>query len=271
VSEIALQRGFNVDHLAFVKRGFRAASCLLCFIAVVPGCGSSDSSSGGEQPVPVEAFPDSFANASCDNLGKCCQAAALPFDLETCKAEGRDYAMMLLEYGTPRTKYDATAAGRCIAAIARVEQSCESDPSGVVDKACGSLLVGIQPLGAACNDPLDCAQPASGTVTCGPGTCVVDPTAPVHSKVGEPCVATCHDGTAECSGAAGAGFCHTEDGLWCDLTTASCKTQLANGEPCQSSDSCSGGSCMPANSAASTSVCSAQPLANEGTCSVYFN
>jgi hypothetical protein len=73
-------------------------------------------------------LPGQFADAVCDNIVGCCQAAVIPFDLATCKTNLiAAFSMSLVKETSPNIHYGPNAAGTCLAVYASVVKSCRPD------------------------------------------------------------------------------------------------------------------------------------------------
>jgi len=92
-------------------------------LGLAAGCGGS-TLTGGEEggltsnpsgaPISEQQLPNQFVDAFCGNIGPCCQAAAIAFDLTTCKQNlSATIGAALVQEMAPKISYDASAAGRC--------------------------------------------------------------------------------------------------------------------------------------------------------------
>src|SRR5882724_6797541 len=109
-------------------------SCVGWLLGLAAGCGGS-TLTGGEEggltsnpsgaPISEQQLPNQFVDAFCGNIGPCCQAAAIAFDLTTCKQNlSATIGAALVQEMAPKISYDASAAGRCIAAYASEIKAC---------------------------------------------------------------------------------------------------------------------------------------------------
>jgi hypothetical protein len=266
--------------------GFGSSVVLLA--ALVPGCGGSSSAG----PIPIDQLPSQLADAVCNNIGSCCNAAAIAFDLATCKRNVMTTtSQSLLEEDSPNIKYDAEAAGRCIALYASFFKSCKEPEGTEIEAACGDVFVGSLPAGAPCTSSDECAHPANSGVECtmdGPAgqtaqsLCVVSSfTASVHGKLGGACNGNCSTGD-DCSStgpASGTGTgptppvlasCYADDGLQCDFTSQTCQPLIAIGQPCSFEGCVAGAYCAASVCApfkADGAPCADAIECSSGTCS----
>ncbi len=214
------------------------------------GCSGSSSSDGAAPPISLDQYPQAYANAVCDTIAPCCKSANVTYEETGCKSAATDqWTQEIARSSAAHTKYDADAAGRCIAAIKKVVASCKSavDHSTAV---CNDVFVGTIAVGGACTSRDDCAAP---------GTCEQDPnnfdfnapgicTAPdsgsatAHAKAGELCSSSCDDrggDTVSCGGFAGgptsgpaSGTCYASDGVFCAFETQVCAPFGKIGDAC---------------------------------------
>ncbi len=224
------------------KRSLGVWSGWLGLVALLAGCSSNSSTSSSSDSgstagsVSIQDLPDQFVHAVCDNLGACCQAAAIPFDLATCKLNaGLEIKQRLADATNPNIKYDAAVAASCLAAYANLVQSCSPDQRDA-SKACEGLLFGTLSPGAPCSTTDECAKPSSDqNADCGAtGTSDTVCTAfPInHAQLGDPCNATC-DTEDDCSGGVAIDrTCFISDGLECDILTFKCQKLAEIGESC---------------------------------------
>ena len=240
--------------LAWAGNGLRrlgtAGLCALLLAAFVPACGGMSTNTGGG--ISSEQFASQLTNAFCDNVGGCCQAAAITFDLATCKANaGAFFQGSLDQVLSLKVSYVADAADKCVAEYASVAKSCAPLDSLVINEVCRPVLVGTLSVGAPCTESFECAPVAGSSVTCSGSTsrtCV----ATARLALGASCSDTCRAGT-DCAGsgtsapASGAsptpGFCYEDDDLYCSSTNR-CQPLLAVGQSCDAFSACvSGASC----------------------------
>jgi len=224
---------------------------LVC--AVFGGCKSADDDAA---PVSQNELPGAVANLVCDSLGACCSSAKLVFDSTNCHAaESALIRNKLRETLTPAVKYDAQAAGDCVAALKK-DSVCGSTDNADAIPACERMFIGTLAEGQPCTNSAECA---------GQGSCTEDPTtfervcrvlsagnaAWIRGKLGDSCQGSCED-AASCSStpvpgdvfvdpnapAATPVACYYSDSLYCDGT---CKKVKAIGEACATSNACEDG------------------------------
>jgi hypothetical protein len=254
--------------MKYSKHGLGVGSGAVLLALWVPACGGTTTgpgpgtdpgtSAGSAGPISIAQLADQLANAFCDNIGGCCQAAAIAFDLASCKANILSTVSQgLAREMSPNIRYDANAAGACVAAYASGVKSCK--PSNSIDTACSRVFVGSLPAGAPCSLDDECARPTGGTAFCdggdstngGPsGTCSAASASATsaHGKLGESCAASCPSGDTCTVTSAGGGtgtpspamsVCYSDDGLYCSVDTT-CQPLIAVGQPC-SFDGCVNG------------------------------
>lgn len=258
--------------MKYSKRSLGVGSGAVLFALWVPACGGTTTttgtgtdpgagtSTGSAAPISIAQLGDQLANAFCDNIGGCCQAAGIAFDLAECKANILSVVSQgLAREMSPNIRYDANAAGACVAAYASVVKSCKSSNS--IETACTGVFVGSLPAGAPCTVDDECASPAGSAAFCdggdstnggASGTCSVTSASATsaHGKLGESCAASCPSGTTcaatgpSAAGGSGTGppitsVCYSDDGLYCSAN-ATCQPLIAVGQPC-SFDGCVNG------------------------------
>ena len=257
-------------------RWLGASSLALLFATWVPACAGSVSPGpdGDGTPVPIEALPERLANAACENIAGCCNSSAIAFDLATCRATAKAALQKAVNQETSLSvRYDASAAGACIAAYGAYFKGCVDGDEKSIEADCSQVFVGTVAVGGACTNNQDCAPSAAGSGSCvhdttgdttgqsNGGVCVaaVNSSSPaiVHGKLGEACVGSC-SGSGDCAGPAPSGpspsvtaLCFTEDGLQCEFRTQTCQPFAALGEPCNF------GGCVAGAFCSNTSACSA--------------
>jgi hypothetical protein len=258
----------RVSHTRNVSRAGLQAWLL---IALLAGCSSGSSSEGSSNDdsaaipgsVALADLPGQFVHTVCDNIGPCCQAAGVPFDLATCKLNAATTIRQLVSDGTdPNVKYDPVAGGSCIAAYASLIQSCNPKQSAAARTACESIFIGTLPAGAVCSRSDECAKPAvDENASCigdnsTPGTvCTTYSIAFPHGKVGDRCASTCSVNDDNCPLPTGSNkICFVEDALECDALSFTCQNLPQIGELCSPDGGCVSGAFCDANS----NVCTAQ-------------
>jgi hypothetical protein len=143
----------------------------------------------------------------------------------------------------PNAIYDGNAAAVCFDAIREAFASCnnfngvdESEP------ACREVFLGTLPAGAECQDSIECARPADGTVSCSSDDLGVRRCDPHPLGVlGSSCEGTCRreGSVTSCSlGGAGQARCYTNDGLFCDETSGTCQALVPIGGGCSGFEGC---------------------------------
>ncbi len=230
-------------------------SCGLLLVALVAGCGGGS----GAAPVPFATLANQLADAWCDNIGGCCQAASIAFNVASCKqAVLATLNPGLAQENNQNIHYDSAAAGRCVAAYGSTAQSCKDD--GSVDTACQGVFSGVLPAGAACTISDECASPTNADAYCAggdstnasaQGVCTVETFAGVHGKLGQACQGSCGaDGDCTSNGQAGTvpvtmtTSCFTADGLQCDAATQTCQALIVLGRACSGEDCVAGAVCI---------------------------
>ncbi|HEY1536972.1 MAG TPA: hypothetical protein VGF76_23290 [Polyangiaceae bacterium] len=216
----------------------------------MPACaGTSTSTSAGTSGgISSEQFVSQLTDAFCDNIASCCRAAAIAFELATCKVNaGAFFQGSLEQVLSLKVSYVADAAAQCVAAYASVAKSCASwDNSLLITAACRQVFVGTLPVGAPCTDSDECARVAGSSVGCSgspSATCV----ATAKLTLGASCTDTCgadtdcaNSGTSARGGTSTPGFCYADDGLYCDSTNT-CQPLLAVDQACDAFGGCTSG------------------------------
>jgi hypothetical protein len=222
----------------------------------VVGCGKSD---GGSDPIPQADLPKRVADLVCDSTAGCCRSGGFPIDVAACKAGYTAELQAGLADNLERgVRYDATAAGDCLAAAASNIVCGEVNEAAT--PACKRIFVGTAAPGQPCTSSRECAPVAGRTVRCGsddglsPEVCTANSndTTP-HGKSGEACTSTCSDDNS-CDFAStpvplpGPGgvpepqpapvACYLTDGLFCN--SGHCAPLLAVGEACLDYEACRG-------------------------------
>jgi hypothetical protein len=255
---------------------------LVC-CGVLAGCDGTTDDDGGAPssgPVGVDDFAARFAARYCGSIGPCCDRFDESFDLGDCRTVTESYVRTALQgqLDTLKIVFDESIAGQCIDAYGRALEACtDRDESEAIDTACIGLLRGTVPLGAACNEAIECERSDGQYVLCSTGVCTLDDffslyDAP-HATLGEACEGTCasySDGGSSCNGSgtsASGKACWLDDGLMC--VNGTCAAAPTLGEAC--SADCAGGShCLSGTCVASmaTGPC---PRGNECVESSFCN
>jgi len=245
-----------IQKMARSDRGcFGGAAVALLGAALAAACGGSVSGPPGNDgaPLSIDALPGQLANAACENLGACCNAAAIPFDQANCRANWTAGVEMAVKrvLQESRVRYDASAAGACVAAYRDYFKRCLDQGDNAVDAVCNRMFVGAVELGGACSRSDECAPSATGSGWCSfdaraetaQGVCVApelaDSSATTHGKLGEACAGSCESG-ADCGVLAPTGttpsvtkMCFADDGLQCDFDTGTCQPPSTVGQACR--------------------------------------
>jgi hypothetical protein len=216
-------------------------------------CGS-ESQEGG-LPVPIDDLAGALADATCNNIGPCCQEAGIPHDRAECHAhaEAQFGGEIAEARSSPNVTYHADAARACVDAYTFVVKGCRD--KNEVGAACKAIFVGTLQPGAACTMSSECVDGAG----CEPGDdgvtmqCKASPFE-LRGKMGEACMATCsiQSDSLSCFGAGGGPggtvdggtgqalpSCYTNDGLYCNAMST-CTAAPAIGEACTSIAACAG-------------------------------
>ncbi len=208
-------------------------------LVVLSGCLYNDPGPGGGGPVEPDLLGDGFATALCAKMFECCDTIELQQQFgggteDDCRDQYAQTFSMLLEpvlldsIDSDRVTYDADIAGDCIAAYRDLScaefaavrfadgpfEGCSSpfDPQVANDAACGNDYDCTS--GYCSGDSVD----FQGTITY--GTCITAP------GLDDPC-----DGS-DCG-----------DGFYCNFSTFTCASPLANGTNCGSDTECDSGYC----------------------------
>jgi hypothetical protein len=191
------------------------------FVVCTPmGCGgdTNSSSTTGQGPVVAQDFPAVAAEAICDRIGPCCQKAGVAYDPAGCRSSVAAFFGHIGRLGADGgAAYDASSSGACLLSLAAAAPSCELQALSLDSPAC------IQTVEAS-----------------------------RHRRAGEPCNMECSRGTHEgqCYGVAvpatssALSICYLEDGLFCDLSTSTCREQFELGAACTGSEQCRVGGCQ---------------------------
>lgn len=222
------------------------------------GCSSGTSPGpGSSSPIPLEDFPNVYADALCDNLASCCTQSGYTYDANECKATVKGFVGLfggLVDKGT--VKYDASAAGACMSQVPAYAKGCLQ--GSLASAACDSVFVGTVPEGGACTQSSECVEPPGGGADCDQGKCVPEK----RGVAGDACGWTCTEqgSSTSCSGTSGDSNtrCFTNDGLYCESTSNTCKQRIAiGGSGCDWEESCVDGAFCQSQ------VCTAQKAVGE--------
>jgi hypothetical protein len=215
---------------------------VVALCAVFGGCKSHDDAA----PISQDELPGAVASLECDSLGSCCSVASFAFDSTNCHAaETAQLKAELTDMLTPAVRYDAQAAGDCLAEL-KGRTTCGSTSPADDIAACDRIFTGTLAAGQACTMSAECASPAycnrDGTTEQGVCTALAV-SAAVRGKLGDNCSMTCDDATScdtvvSADQSAAQVACYRSDSLYCDLT---CQKLKAIGETCEASDICQKG------------------------------
>ena len=250
---------------------------VVALCAVFGGCKSGDDAAA---PISQDQLPGVLAGAVCDSLGSCCAAASFVFDSTNCRAAGTaELKATIQDMLTPAVKYDAQAAGDCMAEL-KGRIKCGDTNAAEDIPACDRVFVGTLAAGQTCTKSAECVAPGycNQDFTTGQSVCTAPTggTALVRGKAGDTCSASCADATscnvfqAPVPGPPGTVgdptqpaptlvACYGSDSLYCDGT---CQKLKAIGESCSSPEACQTGLFCDFNSA----ICTA-PHPNGAVCS----
>ncbi|HEY3668767.1 MAG TPA: hypothetical protein VGL19_22370, partial [Polyangiaceae bacterium] len=149
--------------MRFSKLAVAVSVC--AFAALGGGCSGSTDGAATVGPVTLDQLPQTLANVLCDSLAPCCKAANVPYVEAGCKGAGTDgWSRFVAQMSSGHTRYDADAAGRCVAALKNEVASCQ-DRGDEALTACTSIFVGTIAIGGACSQ---------GGADCVPGADCVD-------------------------------------------------------------------------------------------------
>src|SRR5882724_525048 len=244
-----------------MRRGLAAAIGL--GTTVLGLCALGCSARTEQSPVSLDQFPQTFAQAYCDSLEPCCNQASLNYAPAECKSNLTDYfsRVAMLEATFP-VRYDAAAAGRCLAVLKQTLATCKAPSLGLLS-GCEAVFVGTTPAGGTCQSAIECASEA-----CYNGVCSESSQLP-HLKVGSACIIVCSGAGKypECAVTSTVGSpngaCYTDDGLFClpaadDVTRTApgkCVAFPKVGQACPDGECAAGSYCDATNGAF---VCTAQ-------------
>jgi hypothetical protein len=231
-----------------------------------------DTSVDAPCPSTASAYAARFAAAICEPLDSCCKTAALPNDVDKCKATAT--ARLLVAWDPALcsgAKFDDSQFDECVTRLRAYTATCrdEWDVYRATFEFCYRALSGPGKPGESCKTQFDCAQPsAPGYTSC----------ASHVSASGTVSMCTEYDFVGE-GADCGGGFepvvkdCEPGVGLYCD---GHCKKLPTDGQSCAVAACAKGLVCnaaktcvMPAaDGAACTTAtpCSVDSLCTSGIC-----
>ena len=212
-------------------------------------------------PVAIADYAAEYSAAVCDTVADCCQASPYGWDRSGClssvSAANSGYEAVLSDGGM---RWNAEAAGTCIAYVRRNYSGCSPPPDLDMDRVCANVFVGSKQPGAPCTSQYQCAAPATGEARCVPVAsdaggrlvCMVCPSNYDRGKLGDPCHQSCNYTPIgiSCAGSTWKApsdptavtdmptTCYKNDGLRCAPSTSKCGPLAQNGEACSGSDDC---------------------------------
>ena len=210
-------------------------------IALVPQCSGSDSTSGNGggnvsgPPIALANYCSKYASMACGTAAKCdCLPAGATVSLcenyvvDDCEGDVNDP----VEAG--RFKFDANAAGNCVASLEAIIADCSVGDDANWPAACDAMLVGAVPTGGTCDGGDEC----TGDLECINDKCTRMPTR------GETCVdgscaedLYCRDDN-RCHAYAGLGVScaasdvYCGDDLHCSSVNDTCAPYPTQGQSC---------------------------------------
>jgi hypothetical protein len=129
--------------MRFSKLAVAVSVC--AFAALGGGCSGSTDGAATVGPVALDQLPQTLANAMCDSLAPCCKAANVPYLESGCKSTVTDgWSTFIAQMSSGHTRYDADAAGRCVAAAKNEIASCKELGDGALARARAFSLVRSQ-------------------------------------------------------------------------------------------------------------------------------
>ncbi|MEO8903229.1 MAG: hypothetical protein ABI627_17040 [Polyangiaceae bacterium] len=206
---------------------------------------------------------DKLATAACENIAGCCDAGLIPFDLATCTATAKAALDKSVQEETqPNIRYDASAAGACVAAYGQYFKGCvQQNDATSTESSCNLVFAGTIAPGEACTKSGECAATKDGSSSCqveaasgnAQGVCVAarndSSASSPHGKLGEACVGSC-EGNDNCFGPGAAGsapsvttWCFAADGLQCESATNTCQRLIVVGQSCDFAGCVTGAFC----------------------------
>lgn len=164
---------------------------VLAVVVMLVACGDDEpsgdggSSSGGAvtpgAPIAEAELLERYTAAYCETLGPCCGKYSVPFDEETCTTMVRNALEPSLTDAAERgRRYDADAAGQCVASIRAAITACDASAINPADLAnaanhrgsiCRRIYTGTKAIDETCDSTSDCAQPAGRIVVCATNRC----------------------------------------------------------------------------------------------------
>lgn len=195
----------------------RASRAGFCFvIALGYGCSSAE-----EPAVSRAQFPEAFAEAWCKGVAPCCASERAAYDEASCRAQAREAAAqnLTLRSGAD-TNYSMRLGTNCLASLEQSLHDCRIEEASV---ACDLIFTGPLPLGAPCANGSACSTGYCALSEVSSGVCKEAVyVAPVHGKVGAPCVGSCGGPSLfDCpvrllpSSEGRAVYCYASEGLYC--------------------------------------------------------
>jgi hypothetical protein len=255
--------------------------------AAIPTCGPwSATRESTDDDVAYDDLWAAVADAYCTGIAGCCQAADLPFDLESCKQERESILeAFTASFEELSFEYDPVAAASCLRVYQRTTAACVED-SDAVDAACDAVFQGQLADGQPCESTEECSETGS---TCegiqyseddlfnpiAPGICAPNPLE-IHGEAGDPCRATCTGPAQECYSSVGSEViggvaCYAADGLFCEITSfdqlGACRELAAEGAACTSDDTCEPGMYCAYDMVTFMTRC--QPKVDSGPCTSF--
>lgn len=210
---------------------------------IASACGSSEDegdASGGPSATPVDAesFPALYAEHFCAAQQPCCSAAGGERSA-TCVADVESAVAELIESqaALPNQEFSVERAQACVDALQGVT-TCEWD---AIITACGRIIVGTLPGGAACENAGECAPPAAGYAGCaelGGGTEKRCRQFQATATEGE----DCFDAQSDPFGGDEGEVVVCAQGFYC--LAGVCAAGGSLGEACQNSSQCAEGFCF---------------------------
>jgi hypothetical protein len=198
--------------------------------------GSTCGTSASGPAIQIERLLDAVADAFCDSIARCCPG----YDSAGCKAEYKAGAQPIVEQvRSGVVKYDAAAAGNCVAALKSCLSSCSFDVLSSDVASCEQAVQGTVREGGPCSSSAECYEPSGTDATCDrsggstTGVCTVK-VPPPKGTLGTPCGRTCEkEGAATwcygSSGSPGTADCYRNEGLYCDDESGTCAALIPVG------------------------------------------
>ena len=209
----------------------------------------------------IADYTTEYSSAVCDTVAPCCQASQYGWDRSGClssvSALYSGYEAVLSVGGV---RWDAEAAGTCIAYVRRNYAGCNPPPDLDMDRVCANVFGGSKQPGTPCTSQYQCAAPATGEARCvrvvsdagASLVCVVRPSNYDRGKLGDPCHQSCNYTPIgiSCTGSTWNDpsdpsaatdlptTCYKNDGLQCDPSTSKCVPLAQSGQACSGSADC---------------------------------